>query len=464
MTTICKVHYKILLFALLFSFCNSPSVYCREYKNYFPSFQIIRNNVVFWEKIFSEISENTAVLHDREDLSIIYETVPLLDSKLPGAQQINTKRLESIRKKYISTLTKLGTGAPPSTAAEKRISAMFSPPQITTKFLNAAQGIRIQTGLKERFMDGVIQSGAYMKEMKKIFRSYNLPEDLVYIPHVESSFNIHANSKYGAVGAWQFTRGTGMEYMTINSLIDERRDLLLATDAAARYLKRNLENLGTWPLAITAYNYGHAGMKRALQQEGTYENIFRNYRQGHFKFASRNFYSEFLAARNVAKKLEQIPSIKRAVAFQRFSVGLPGYAHIDDITEHFQITRDDLRKLNPSLLPPIWQGERYLPRGFLLQLPYSQKIVRLANTIPSDIFKDQQKQSLFYKVKKGDTAGGIAQQFGITLKDLSKANNLKSNALVYIGQNLRIPESAPRAKRAKTSARQPPTKTIAAKT
>ncbi len=454
MRSLCKIQSTTLSLTLFFSLLTVQYGYCADYKNYFPSFKILQSNVLFWEKIFAQYSINTAVFHDRENLSILYEAVPLLDRKLPGAETINRQHLQTVKNKYKSILNRLAAGNPPKTADEKRVYALFSPPDLAGQLQAASQNIRIQTGLKERFLEGVIQSGTYMAEMKKIFRSYNLPEDLAYIPHVESSFNIQAYSKFGAAGVWQFTRSTGMEYLTIDYLIDERRDPLLATDAAARYLKKSYENLGTWPLAITAYNYGHAGMKRALLQEGTYENIFRNYRQGHFKFASRNFYAEFLAARNIAKKMERSTSIKMARPVPEFTIGLPGYVHIDDVINHFQLSRNELRQHNPSLRPPIWQGEKYLPKGFLLRLPYSATIVRLADNMPAGIFKAQQQRSIFYQVKQGDTASAIAGRFGVTLQELSKANTLKDNALVYIGQTLHIPGKADSAATAKVSTTQ----------
>ena len=121
---------------------------------------------------------------------------------------------------------------------------------------------------------------------------------------VESSFNPRAFSKAGAAGLWQFTRGTGSDYLAVNALIDERYDPYAATDAAARLLKDNYKALGSWPLALTAYNYGRAGMLRAVRNHGSYEGIFTSYEGGSFKFAARNFYSEFIAAARVAKRLE----------------------------------------------------------------------------------------------------------------------------------------------------------------
>jgi membrane-bound lytic murein transglycosylase D len=428
---------QLILFLFLFS---APSTgQCTDHKNYFPQFQCITDNVTFWEKVYEEYSINTAILHDREDLTIIYEIIPLVDRTLPGAAKINKAYLDTIKNKYIFILDRLAAGNKPANSEEKRILGLFSSTHPRGNLKNASQNLRIQTGLKEQFQEGVVRSGAYMVEMKKIFKSYNLPEELAYLPHVESSFNIQAYSKFGAAGVWQFTRSTGKNYMTIDDIMDERRDPLIATHAAAQYLKRNFDNLGTWPLAITAYNYGHAGMWRAVQQEGTYVNIFNNYRQGHFKFASRNFYSEFLAALNVAKKLEQHPAIIKESPFPNFDVSLTGFASAADLAGHFGLSQREMRRLNPSLADPIWQEEKFIPDGFQLRLPHNPATLRLAENIPNSIYRASQKRAQVYHVKAGDTAGKIARRFGISLTSLSRANSLNGNAMVYIGQALEIP-------------------------
>ena len=105
-----------------------------------------------------------------------------------------------------------------------------------------------------------------MQEIKRLFRAYNLPEELAYLPHVESSFNFKAYSKYGAAGIWQFTRETGKRYLTIDHTRDERLDPILAAHAAAKYLKNSYDALNNWPLALTSYNYGLSGMLRAVER------------------------------------------------------------------------------------------------------------------------------------------------------------------------------------------------------
>ena len=133
-------------------------------------------------------------------------------------------------------------------------------------------------------------------------RKYNLPEELSVLPHVESSFQLRAYSSAGAAGIWQFTRGTGRLFMRVGYDVDERRDPILATYGAAKLLKKNYEVVGSWPLAITAYNHGLRGMQRAKKRHGTnIVKIIENYRSRTFGFASRNFYPEFLAALHVVK-------------------------------------------------------------------------------------------------------------------------------------------------------------------
>ncbi len=433
----------LLIFGLtlLLLFSSLLPLSAKPLSRSFPSYSVIRNNITFWEKIYSVYSTNTAVVHDKNNLAIVYTALHLFDPTLPGARKINKPIVQNTKKKYARILKKLSQGGTPATADEKRVAALFKGRSARNKMRQAATNIRVQMGLKERFREGVIRSGAYFTEIKRILRTYNLPTDLAYLPHVESSFNLKAYSKFGAAGIWQFTRSTGKEFMTINYVVDERKDPFAATHAAAKFLKRNYASLGTWPLAITAYNYGPSGMLRALKSKGDYQNIFRSYREGHFKFAARNFYAEFLAARNIAKQQERNPRLKLDPPLAARSLRLPGFVHANDISHHLKINTATLKQLNPSLLSPVYKGEKYIPKGFLLKIPPGAANRRLLAKIPSHIFKDNQKRSRYYRVQRGDTANKIALAHSVRLKDLSRANNLNTQATVYIGQKLRIPSS-----------------------
>lgn len=409
--------------------------------NPFPHYPVISKNVQFWEKIYSQYSTSQAVVHDPDDLDIIYEVLPIFGHRLPGAQKINKPLLEGIKNKYSQILTRLAQGAQPQTREEKRVAALFGPGN-RERFKNAASSVRIQIGQKDRFLEGVIQSGAYITEIKNIFARHGLPQDLAYLPHVESSFNINAYSKFGASGIWQFTHATGKQFLTINYAVDERQDPILASQAAATFLKKNHKLLGDWPLAITAYNYGPSGMLRARNAHSGYEKIFTHYEQGHFKFASRNFYSEFLAAMRVAKRLEKDSTVKRKTPHSRLKHTLPAYISAGDICRHFNISEQTLKHFNPALRDSVFKGNKYIPKGYTLYLPHTSQHKSLIAKIPAHIYHTNQKPTHFHRVEAGDSAGKIAEKYKVSLKSLRHANNLDKSASIFVGQNLRIPDSS----------------------
>ena len=405
----------------------------------FPHYPAIKNNIVFWEKIYSSYSLSDAVIHDSDDLSRIYEVIHLLDLDLPGARRINRKIKEAARNKYSRILKTLSQKSKAVSAEERRVAAMFRGDQQLKEMAKAAGNVRSQTGQRERFLSGVITSRNYIRKMKQIFHSYNLPEDLAYLPHVESSFNLKAYSKFGAAGMWQFTRETGKRYLTINYTLDERLDPISSTHAAAQYLKNSYEALNSWPLAITSYNYGTSGTLRAVKEKGSYEKIIAGYDKGHFKFASRNFYSEFLAALTVAKQLEKDSKTRHYPVRTVRYFKLPGYVHINHIQSHFGLTESEIRDLNPALRPSVFTGEKFIPKGYSLRLPGNKKNNRTSTSVPSSIYAKTQKRSKFHRVKNGETVGSIANLHGVSITNLNRANNLDRYATIYIRQKLRIP-------------------------
>jgi membrane-bound lytic murein transglycosylase D len=404
----------------------------------FPNYKAIGNNVAFWEKIYSHYSLTEAVIHDSKDLSKIYEVIPILGEDLPGASRINSLFEQQVKDKYREILTSLASRKP-TTPDEIRVAALFSGQNSSRNFLMAVENVRSQKGQKERFLAGVIDSGRYMQEIKRIIRAYNLPEELAYLPHVESSFNFRAYSRLGAAGIWQFTRGTGKQYLTIDDTIDERLDPILATHAAAKYLKNSYRSLNNWPLALTSYNYGLSGMLRAVNEQGTYEQIFTHYDKGRFKFASRNFYPEFLAALKVAKQLEANRNVKLAPAQSTQYLNLPGYVHLKDIGNHFGISQETIKSLNPALRSSVISGEKRIPKGSVVRLPVGKNTNQLLASIPSSFYSKEQNPSLFHQVRKGDTLSSIARHHGVSLKSLMAANNLNRHATIYLKQNLRVP-------------------------
>ena len=436
-----KVTQKLVL-TIVAVFCLTPQKAEGKWEaETFPEYPAIAANVAFWKDIYSKYTSRQGILHDSRHLEIVYETVPLNAVENRNDQKRNSERVERIRAKWRAILERLAAGGEPIGSEEERVRNLFRRLGIDRPgMLAAARNIRLQKGLEDRFRQGVIVSGAYLEKIMSIFQRHGLSTDLAYLPHVESSYNYNAYSKFGAAGIWQFTRSTGKQYLKIDSVIDERRDPMCASDAAARFLKAAYRKFGNWPLAITSYNYGMNGMRRAVKKHGSYEAIFRNYKRGLFRFASRNFYSEFLAAREVAKHYKKyFGPLQLAQTIQLSIFPMPGYVSAKAIMEYFQIESSILTHLNPALGKSVIKGDRLIPKDYLLKLPALPHYRRLAENLPDSMFRERQLWNRLYRVQQGDVASRIARRFRVPLQSIVQANRLNSRVTIYAGQILHIP-------------------------
>ncbi len=332
--------------------------------------------VQFWINVFTLYSNHQMIIHDADKPERIYKVVDLRVYFTDGRGNRNGVKeiLEKEKDKVISILKKLSTINPTDslTKEERRISRLFGANPTENTFTQAAQCVRIQDGMRETFLDGLVRSGKYLAKVKAIFNQQGLPEELAYLPHIESSFNPHAQSKYGAVGMWQFTRGTGRDYLTIRTEIDERRDPYLSTEAAAKHLKMLYYSLGSWPLAVTAYNHGLSGIRQAVRRVGTTDlgKIIQGYRNRNFGFASKNFYAEFVAAVWVSENVSQyFGQVHYASPWQITIHELQENLPLSTVIEMFDTSIDELKDLNPALRTPIFRGEKDIPQGYHLRLP-----------------------------------------------------------------------------------------------
>ncbi len=442
--------FFFILFGLSLSLCTAPLG--ASATEQFPLYPCIRDNVKLWEDVYSRYSSQRGILHDKEHLNRVYAVVNLVSWDLPGSSKINNELIKIAKNRISETLTHLGSGKTPRTNEEKRIAALF-PRQRHTSFHKAKENIRLQIGQSDRFYEGVIRSGRYLSQFRSILAAHGLPPELVYLPHVESSFNPKAYSKVGASGLWQFTRSTGKDYLTINNLVDERLDPYLATHAAAALLKENYSQLKSWPLALTAYNYGRAGMLRAVKEKGSYEQIFKSYRQGYFKFASRNFYSEFLAATRVAKRLGAHPKVRLERPEGTVTFRLKNEIPTARLIRSLGVSRDNFLRLNPALLQPVIEGDRSVPKGYLVRLPASKQAIAQSSRIestpkhikqavkPKIMARPSSHSGVHYAVRKGDTVFSIARQFQVSSKELLALNGIDDDTSIKIGEKLRIPAS-----------------------
>lgn len=278
----------------------------------FPCPPAIEPSVRFWVDVFAVYSARDFIVHDRDQVSRVYQVMHLPGSGYPGRDEAESIRAY-LTQKYANILNHLATGAPPSTYEERRVAKLFQG-ESPSAYALAAQSLRVQQGMREQFRAGLLRSRYYWPSMERTFRMFGLPPELVTLADVESGFYSRAKSGAGAVGIWQFTRTTGREYMRITRYHDDRLNPTTETEAAARLLRSNYDALGSWPLAITAYNYGTGGTEQASAEfGGDYSKIVRSYNGPHFGFASKNYYPEFLAAVEVHQNEDKyFPDMKYA--------------------------------------------------------------------------------------------------------------------------------------------------------
>src|SRR5512146_2450080 len=260
----------------------------------FPRPAGLEPSIDFWIKAFTYWSERDFVVHDRDDVSRIYQRFHMPGEGAPSGEEIEWANAY-LKAKYGDILNRLATGQQPIGWEEQRVAAMFKG-RPASAYAPAAQNLRVQQGLCEQFRKSLLRSRYYRPRMEQVFAKAGLPPELVALASVESGFLARVRSSAGALGIWQFTRSTGREFMKITRYRDDRLDPVRSTQAAAELLRSNYQALGSWPLAITAYNYGTAGMERAAAEYGSdFMKIVRNYDGPRFGFAVKNYYAEFLA-------------------------------------------------------------------------------------------------------------------------------------------------------------------------
>ena len=340
----------------------------------FPVPDEIQDNVDFWRNVYAHWSRGQVAIHDDEYMGVIFE-VARLPGPIKGGYTASQKRLVKAKKaEYRSRLRSLEKKVSSGMSLSSSEQALFDQYEEAggrKALYGAHDRVRSQRGLRERFHRGLETSGRYDQAFRQIMSSRNVPEDLAFLPHVESSFQAHARSSVGAAGMWQFTRGTGKIYMTVNNTIDDRLDPVIAADGASRYLRDAYRKLNSWPLAITSYNHGQGGMVNAKRQYGDdIGKIVRHYKGKYFKFASRNFYSEFVAAREVANHPERY--FPEGVRFQKplseDRITLKYSMPSSHIARHYGVSLYRLNDMNRHWLKRARNGAN-LPAGSIAWLP-----------------------------------------------------------------------------------------------
>jgi membrane-bound lytic murein transglycosylase D len=404
----------------------------------------LERDVQFWIRVYSEVDTNGGFLHDQYNLAVVYETLHFAPNTAPRERE---RIVDQARSRYAAALRRIAAAKDgPLADADQHIKDMWGAEGTPSRLLEAIDDIRFQLGQADRFREGLIRSGAWETHIAETLANLGLPAELAVLPHVESSFNPAAYSKVGAAGLWQFMRSTGRRYMRIDSAVDDRLDPFRSTEAAAQLLAYNYRILGTWPLALTAYNHGAAGVRHAKDTLGTDDivKIVRNYNGKTFGFASRNFYVSFLAAlevdRNPEKYFGPIEKLSEA-KFQEVTV--PGYVSITSLERALKIDGTKLRALNPALLRAVWDGQRNVPKAYHLRLPSDgdkwTSDMLAQRLSPSEMFAGQ-PQPRRYRVQKGDTLVSVAGEYGISAEALARLNRMRTSGKLKVGRTISLPE------------------------
>jgi peptidoglycan lytic transglycosylase D len=445
----------------------------------FPRPPALEAPIAFWRAIFTQYSKHQVVLHDAVRLDKVYKVLDfrphvedgMSEAELASLERIDTDlELERIRA-ILLRLDAIGSHPESLTAEEQRIYELFADDPAPDRYLQAADEKRLhsQRGLRERFAEGIRVSRRYLPEMERIFREEGLPTELTRLPLIESCFNLNAYSKVGAAGIWQFMPSTGRLFMRVDNLVDERRDPLASTRAAAQFLARVHDTLDTWPLTITAYNHGPDGVARAVDEVGSTDiaKIIRDYRGKAFGFASRNFYVEFLAAVEVEKDYGKYfgdlpvdsPLRLRERRLER-SLGIEAAARLA------KVDRIELATLNPALSSLVVTGRRPIPAGYRLRLPDAgatgfdtrlaefsaeERVTREAAPAPeprvvtakASVRSRQAARPavLTYRVRPGQTLSHIARAHRVSVESLRKTNRIGKGGKLHAGQVLKIARS-----------------------
>jgi membrane-bound lytic murein transglycosylase D len=408
----------------------------------FPRPEGLEADIEFWRRVYTEVDTSSGFIHDTVNLGVVYRT-------LRFSEDVSRRqRNRIIRAAYDEIRAALGELAKGKrtdlTDEERRVLAAW-PEDVTSEELNAGAGrLRFQLGQSDRFRSGLIRSGTWKPYIISILEQRGLPLELAALPHVESSFDPTAYSKVGAAGMWQFTRSTGLRYMRIDHVVDERRDPYFSTTAAARLLQNNFDVLETWPLALTAYNHGVSGMRNAVRQQKTrdIETIVRNYKGRTFGFASRNFYVAFLAALEIDRDPERyFGELSFSRPAESLTVSVPDFVHVNELGQSLGLSPRELRYWNPALTESVWSGDKFVPRGFELRVPVTLGVdpaARLA-AIPATARYTAQVPDIYHRVGRGDTISQIAERYGVSMRSLVELNGLRSRNLIRAGEVLRLP-------------------------
>lgn len=292
-----------------------------------------------------------------------------------------------------------------------------------------------QNQQRDQFSRWLSRSGRYVPMIQAQLRQAGLPEDLAYLPLIESGFNLTAYSSAKAVGPWQFMYGTALDYgLRVNSYVDERRDPIKSTQAAIAFLSDLHEEFGSWHLAVAAYNAGGGRIRRAVKKYDT-DNFWEIAQESYLTSETKRYVPKLIAAIMIAKEPEKygFTDIDYYEPLNYETVYVPRWTSLEAVAVACKTEIDELRDLNRELRRSITPPDS---PAYALKVPFGKKeLVELNLSRVQAVVTTRYKDHV---VRAGDTLTRIARQYEIKKTTLLKANNLRKEQLT-IGQRLRIP-------------------------
>lgn len=302
----------------------------------------------------------------------------------------------------------------------------------------------------------------YFPFIEQVFDLYGVPYELKYLAVIESALNPRAVSRAGAVGIWQFMYGTGRHYgLTINSLVDERRDPLRATHAAAKYLVDLYGMYGDWTLALAAYNCGPGNVNKAIRRSGGKRDFWDIYY--YLPRETRGYVPAFIAATYAMNYYPEHHLYKIPVDIPLFTdtIVIREPLHLKQVSEVLQVPVRQIRDMNPQYRQDIIPATKTSPYALRIPVEKTSAFIDLQDTIfayNDSVYFNQEKMivtpqhytasyqadlpadkydKLFYVVQSGDNVGYIADWYDVRASDLRYWNNIRRN-LIRSGQRLVI--------------------------
>lgn len=390
-------------------------------------FDCIKQDVEFWARVYREWDTNQVIFYD-SITKVVYDVInlPKVEFGLSSG-----KYRADVAKRYKEITEVLKSAANPSQhddVSQKtkhildvaKINSIAHEPDL-------AERCKYQAGLRSQFEFGLKKSGLYIDEMKSILLSQDLPEDLLGIPFVESLFYPSAVSHAGAAGLWGLMKDTAIRSgIHVNKFTDERLDPLLSTVAAAAFIKKMKESLGEWSLVYTGYNYGPAGVTRAINnlQSRDLCVIIAKHDGGWFKYASKNYYSEVVAAIDTLRNQQtHFPGLEKEKPWKYELVKILRPAHVEDLFAVNAVSKADLIRLNPSFTKNTLNSVEVIPPNYELRIPkgtskdFYARVKKIANGRRDAA---SVKISTKYVARGRESLNYIAKLFGVSPTFLSE--------------------------------------------